>query len=234
MDKQELKRQVKLNSKLHNTQKWLPAFIDVPVMCDLIDQLDEPEITELDALNRLAEKVPLSADDIARHLAKLSAYNGKVTYGYNEPETLSQNWISDHTIFNEKEDAEYVYADKLQNLLVPKQGEIKVPQEWFDIIKMYKKNDANLWMALYEEDIVSDKSDDFARAWLAYPNIEVEKEKKYEVKDKNDCFLLTKNSEGEVINAYSKVIYKNKGQLTEKEIKDYDERFWPFAEEVES
>lgn len=43
MDKQELKRQVKLNSKLHNTQKWLPAFIDVPVMCDLIDQLDEPE-----------------------------------------------------------------------------------------------------------------------------------------------------------------------------------------------
>jgi uncharacterized protein (DUF1919 family) len=58
-------------------------------------------------------------------------------------------------------------------------------------------------------------------------------EKKYEVKDKNDCFLLTKNSEGEVINAYSKVVYKNKGQLTEQEIKDYDERFWIFAVPVE-
>jgi len=61
----------------------------------------------------------------------------------------------------------------------------------------------------------------------------VEKEKKYEVKDKDDCFLLTKNSEGEVINAYSKVVYKNKGQLTEKEIKDYDERFMAFAVPVE-
>ena len=64
-------------------------------------------------------------------------------------------------------------------------------------------------------------------------NKEELKEKKYEVKDKNDCFLLTKNSEGEVINAYSKVVYKNKGQLTEQEIKDYDERFWPFAVPVE-
>jgi len=70
----------------------------------------------------------------------------------------------------------------------------------------------------------------FARAWLDGWKVE---EKKYEVKDKNDCFLLTKNSEGEVINAYSKVVYKNKGQLTEQEIKDYDERFWAFAVPVE-
>ena len=40
------------------------------------------------------------------------------------PEVLSQEWISDHIIFNEKEDAEYIYADKLQNLLVPKQEEV--------------------------------------------------------------------------------------------------------------
>ena len=64
-------------------------------------------------------------------------------------------------------------------------------------------------------------------------NKEELKEKKYEVKDKHGCFLLTKNSEGEVINAYSKVVYKNKGQLTEQEIKDYDDRFWPFAVPVE-
>jgi hypothetical protein len=81
------------------------------------------------------------------------------------------------------------------------------------------------------ENWIYDNPELFARAWL--DGYEVE-EKKYEVKDKNDCFLLTKNSEGEVINAYSKVVYKNKGYLTEQEIKDYDERFWPFAEEVES
>ena len=60
----------------------------------------------------------------------------------------------------------------------------------------------------------------------------VEKEKKYRVKDKNDCFLLIKNLDGEVINAYGKVVYEKSEQLTEQEIKDYDERFWPFAEEV--
>ena len=68
---------------------------------------------------------------------------------------------------------------------------------------------------------------------LAYLDGYTVEEKKYEVKDKNDCFLLTKNSDGEVINAYSKVVYKNKGQLTEKEIKDYDERFMAFAVPVE-
>ena len=68
---------------------------------------------------------------------------------------------------------------------------------------------------------------------LAYLDGYTVEEKKYEVKDKNDCFLLTKNSDGEVINAYSKVVYKNKGQLTEQEIKDYDERFWIFAVPVE-
>lgn len=43
MDKQELKRQVKLNSKMQAGKKEKPAFIDLPVVCDLIDQLDEPE-----------------------------------------------------------------------------------------------------------------------------------------------------------------------------------------------
>ena len=68
---------------------------------------------------------------------------------------------------------------------------------------------------------------------LAYLDGYTVEENKYQVKDKNDCFLLTKNSEGEIINAYSKVVYKNKGQLTEQEIKDYDERFWIFAVPVE-
>ena len=152
MNKEELKRQIKLNSHLEYDKVELrPAYVYVPVVIDLIDQLDEPE---------------------------------------------------------------------------------KVPQKWFDILERNK--DLTLETILR---IVNPRKEGeeerFVKAWLAYPNIEVEKEQKYEVKDKNDCFLLTKNSEGEVVNAYSKVVYKNKGQLTEKEIKDYDERFWIFAVPVE-
>ena len=52
-----------------------------------LNQLEEPETTELDALNRLAESVQFSAGEIASHLEKLSAYNGQVTYGeLDEPE----------------------------------------------------------------------------------------------------------------------------------------------------
>ena len=40
----------------------------------------------------------------------------------DEPEVLSHKWISDHIIFNEKEDAEYIYADKLQKLLVDRKS----------------------------------------------------------------------------------------------------------------
>ena len=77
---------------------------------------------------------------------------------------------------------------------------------------------------------ISPNQKTFARAWLNGFTVE---EKKYTVKDKYHCFLLMKNFDGEVVNAYSKVVYKNKGQLTEQEIKDYDERFMAFAVPVE-
>lgn len=59
-------------------------------------------------------------------------------------------------------------------------------------------------------------------------------EKKYIVRDKKDTILLYKDDKG-------KIERTNKGEfmqrdytwaLTEKEIKDYDERYWAFAEEV--
>ena len=102
----------------------------------------------------------------------------------DEAETLSLEWIDDNGF--EVDSWNKVVNVNLQNLLVPKQEELvskadelkpTVPQEWFDVIKMYKEDDANLWMVLYEQAILSDESDDFARAWLAYPNIEVEKPK---------------------------------------------------------
>ena len=75
----------------------------------------------------------------------------------DEPEVLSHKWISDHIIFNEKEDAEYIYADKLQNLLVPKQEELETKIQ--ELIESYKQeedaysNPENGWISGFIEDL---------------------------------------------------------------------------------
>ena len=147
----------------------------------------------------------------------------------DEPEVLSHKWISDHIIFNDKEDAEYVYADKLQNLLVPKQEELESKIKV--LIEAYKQEDGaysnpeNGWISGFVEDL---------------ENL-VEEEQKYYVLDKEDATLLKKSAAGEGVaksvgtNIYNVKSWKDeeKYQLTEQEIKNYDERFWPFAEPVE-
>ena len=80
----------------------------------------------------------------------------------------------------------------------------------------------------------SSYSEFLARAWL--DGYEVEKERKYYVLTRSNKLLLTKD-DGVVrgtYQAYSWVTERDKEhyQLTEQEIKDYDERFWAFAEEV--
>lgn len=73
----------------------------------------------------------------------------------------------------------------------------------------------------------------FARAWL--DGYEIKKEKKYLVED-NHYALLCK-FEGKVISTHKSEnddlpIECLEFAFTEKEIKDYDERYWPFAEPV--
>ena len=80
-----------------------------------------------------------------------------------------------------------------------------------------------------------DKQELVARAWI--DGYEVEKEKLYVVELNNDyltnylaydmvyeLFFISKTQE-DILNKYKK-------KFTEKEIKDYDERYWPFAVEV--
>lgn len=171
----------------------------------------------------------------------------------DEPETLSPDWIKDNQLIWASAHGVdyYVPSDKLYGLLMPKLDEpdkVVVPEfvgEWIENCQTKEKTlnraysdldveNVNVIEWLYHEGDRNGKVNLFARAWLAYPNIEVEKEKKYAVKDKYHCFLLMKNFDGEVVNAYGKVVIKGKEQLTEQEIKDYDERYWPFAEEVKS
>ena len=99
--------------------------------------------------------------------------------------------------------------------------------------------DNDRYLAYHEnDDLVSEKVELFARAWLAYPNITTEKEKLYKVKIA-DAFL-TKITRGRERNVkYRMLPYKdvynvfNDGIydifLTETEIKQADERLWQFA-----
>lgn len=111
-------------------------------------------------------------------------------------------------------------------------GELLAHIEYEDVLKIKLKMLSKVVEWVYPDDFSNseDRIDLIARAWL--DGYEVEKEQKYEVKDKHGCFILIKNLDGEIINAYGKVVYEKSKQLTEQEIKDYDERYWAFAEEV--
>lgn len=81
-------------------------------------------------------------------------------------------------------------------------------------------------------------TDTFARAWLDGYTVE---KKRYYVVDKDGCAILKRNTDREF---FKQVAYPENGKLksyyigdedymfTEKEIKDYDERYLPFAKKV--
>jgi hypothetical protein len=168
MDKEELKRQIKLNSHLEYDKVELrPAFVYVPVVIDLIDQLDEPEKPVI-------------------------------------PQFVGE-WIE-----NAKED------------------ECSLSKAFWLIFSNAKDTGGNI-----TENWIYTNPELFARAWLAYPNIEVEKEKKYYVIEPTTGQFLIRDfhqSNGvKWVDGFS----SDPESYNEQEIKDYDERFWPFAVPVE-
>lgn len=88
-------------------------------------------------------------------------------------------------------------------------------------------------------DWISANDETFARAWL--DGFTVEEEQKYEVRCKGELLLTYYTNIGEVVsmNRWDNHLSKKAGrdwklrhELTEQEIKDYDERYWSFAKEV--
>lgn len=170
----------------------------------------------------------------------------------DEPETLSEKWIFDnqemYIVNDTSENAVNVW--RLKNLIVPESEKPVVPEFVADFIKENKgrlnvfgafidirdNEDSEMWEWMFN----NYNQDEFAKAWIAYPNIEVEKEQKYYVKDDKGNILLMKvtkgfgigDRKGEVVNSLN-VGEASDIELTEKEIKDYDERFWAFAVPVE-
>ena len=124
MNKEQLKEAVgELNSVdtafEYDGVSYIDTAVSVNQVYDLIDQLDEPEITLNEAFNKLEETHILSKGEIVKHFEQLEIHNGKVTYG--DYETLSLEWIEEHRKSYTMEDS--VEISDLQNLLVPKQEE---------------------------------------------------------------------------------------------------------------
>lgn len=168
----------------------------------------------------------------------------------DEPETLSEEWINEHSKAYTMENS--VEISDLKNLLLPQPKKPVIPKFVADFIKVRKHNDAYSLQYIFcvavehsesdkfkkEYDWARENDELFARAWL--DGYEVEKEKKYYVLDKKDATLLKKRATGERVSKSAGAnIYNVKSweceeeyQLTEQEIKNYDERYWAFAEEV--
>ena len=144
----------------------------------------------------------------------------------DEPEVLSQEFIDEHEIYIHDSNRSVIKAlpvDRLQNLLVPKQGELETKIQ--ELIESYKQeegaysNPENGWISGFIEDL---------------KNL-VEKEQKYYV-DLDTAAYVAKWNGNDQVDIYTDGISGSdefEFHLTEQEIKDYDERFWPFAVKVE-
>ena len=102
----------------------------------------------------------------------------------DEPETLSEEWLDENKSgwMNLKTGGYYIPVEKLQNQLVPKQEKVIVDKEDAENIVDYKEMGWTLSHLIndYGKDARHDEL--LAKAWLAYPNIEVEEEPKYYLK----------------------------------------------------
>ena len=154
----------------------------------------------------------------------------------DEPEVLSQEWLDENKeMYLINDTSENAVPDyKLQNLLVPKPEVLS--QEFIDeqreletkiqeLIESYKQeegaysNPENGWISGFIEDL---------------KNL-VEEEQKYYVDLDTAAYVAKWNGNGQV-DIYTDGISGSdefEFHLTEQEIKDYDERFWPFAVKVE-
>lgn len=177
----------------------------------------------------------------------------------DEPETLSEKWIENHTAsadtisYYSDENVPVVTVEKLKNLLVPKQEKPVIPQfvaDWIDAYNLYGNNPLREYIDL-ESDFNegwTDEEDAAVYHWInknPYAFIdalrygyEVEKEKLYHVVNKENYFLLRKyDGLVDILHTLTAMSRDKYGKdtrfiLTEQEIKDYDERFLVFAEEV--
>lgn len=172
----------------------------------------------------------------------------------DEPETLSQEWIDENKVarinnVRKMTTSDVVAVEKLQNLLVPKQDKPVIPQfvaDWIDTHNLYGNNPLKEYRDL-EIDFNEGWTNEEDAAVYHWANknpyafidalrygYDAEKEKLYTV-DLPHSYQLIKllHTQTYRIKKYSESGFGDyTTTFTETEIKDYDERFWTFAEEV--
>ena len=182
------------------------------VIVDSFDGSEETEVKDIEELKSWFEDDKLYVGEYVKH--KINRLD--------EPEALSQEWIEKNK-FEVNGWNEAVHVEDLQNLLVPKQGELETKIQ--ELIESYKQeegaysNPENGWISGFIEDL---------------KNL-VEKEQKYYV-DLDTAAYVAKWNGNDQVDIYTDGISGSdefEFHLTEQEIKDYDERFWPFAVKVE-
>lgn len=127
----------------------------------------------------------------------------------------------------------------IDQLEEPEQEKVVIPQFVADWIEHIKKDKP--WLSLYGVFNYSDRvqsettkwlstnnSELFARAWL--DGYTVEKEKLYKVKLSKYDYLV-QDGDGTVF-TMDTGLHEYEDRFTEQEIKNIDERYWAFAEEV--
>ena len=163
----------------------------------------------------------------------------------DEPEVLSSDWIRDNVEYAYYMTPKGTYSsakavidpNKLKNVLVPKQEKVKIESVWAEDIESAKARGMTLfktmnWMAIDSDE--KEEQDLFARAWL--DGFTVEEEQKYYVLNSEDETMIRKNGSGVGTSLGIKIknwLNDESYKLTEQEIKDYDERYWPFRRKVE-
>ena len=146
----------------------------------------------------------------------------------DEPEVLSWEWIHENKeMYLINDTSENAVPDyKLRNLLVPKQEELET--KIHELIESYKQ----------EEDAYSNPENGWISGFIEDLKNLVEKEQKYYILGKYDTPILFRDYRNRITEASNlSDIYPKANsedfEFTEQEIKDYDPRYWAFAEPVE-
>ena len=142
----------------------------------------------------------------------------------DEQEVLSQEWVRNN---QERKGVHFfVNVTKLQNLIVPKQEELETKIQ--ELIESYKQ----------EEDAYSNPENGWISGFIEDLKNLVKKEQKYYILGKYETPILFRDYRNRITETSNlNDIYPKANsedfEFTEQEIKDYDPRYWAFAEPVE-
>lgn len=203
----------------------------------LIRELDDPEVKHL---YKKIEELESYNDELIRD-------NNQLRDAMDNQGVLSQEWIESNTSPVDDEGRLYVWKSDLQNAIAPKQELPVVPDFVAEWIEECKEKDRTLIQAytclndetldvikwLYHERDRNERINLFAHAWFDGYTVE---EKKYYVLNNEGETMIRKNDSGIRTSSGFKIVntFKNENyKFTEKEIKEYDPRYWAFRKPVE-